>query len=384
MSILTTYILFDLVGIILILLGSVYLYFHWIYGHWERKGVFYIKPSFPFGNLENPVKRNYAIGFRFKQMYDEFKIQGHKYGGIYSVARPILLVQDPEIIRCILTKHFQNFTDRGLYSNEEVDPLSGHLFLLSGAKWRNLRIKLTPTFTSGKMKMMFSIMVECSNQLLKRVEYFEKNQIPVDIKEMLSCFTTDVIGSAAFGLECNSFKEDDAVFRRYGRKLLNPSSWEIIRATFVLSFPKLAGALGIKRMNMELEKFFMNTVKETVEYREKTKFTRNDFMQLLIDLKNNENGLTLSEIAAQTFVFFVAGFETSSSTMSFCLYELAINQEIQNKIRTEINQVLKEHNGNMTYDAVQEMKYLAQAVDGTCYKRLYLYDFLNYIVVICF
>ncbi|XP_023159272.1 probable cytochrome P450 6a14, partial [Ceratitis capitata] len=47
-------------------------------------------------------------------------------------------------------------------------------------------------------------------------------------------------------------------------------------------------------------------------------------------------GLTLLQMAAQAFVFFAAGFHTSSTTMSFCLYELAMNQAIQDKLREEI------------------------------------------------
>jgi cytochrome P450 family 6 len=48
---------------------------------------------------------------------------------------------------------------------------------------------------------------------------------------------------------------------------------------------------------------------------------------------------------AEAFVFLFAGYETSASTMSFALYELALHPEIQHSLRAEILQVLSEQDG---------------------------------------
>lgn len=68
-------------------------------------------------------------------------------------------------------------------------------------------------------------------------------------------------------------------------------------------------------------------------------------------------------IAAQAFGFFAAGYETSSNTIAFCLYELALNQEIQDKTRREVHNAIGD--GKLTYDAIQEMKYLDMVILGT-------------------
>ena len=60
----------------------------------------------------------------------------------------------------------------------------------------------------------------------------------------------------------------------------------------------------------------------------------------------------------------MAGFESSSSIISFSLYELALNPEVQNRVREEIKEVLKEHNNQVTYEAIPEMKYLDMVVNG--------------------
>lgn len=67
-------------------------------------------------------------------------------------------------------------------------------------------------------------------------------------------------------------------------------------------------------------------------------------MDILIKLKNqeriendeNSGPISVHEIAAQGFIFFLAGFETSSTTMTFALYELAMNQELQDRARIEM------------------------------------------------
>jgi cytochrome P450 family 6 len=86
----------------------------------------------------------------------------------------------------------------------------------------------------------------------------------------------------------------------------------------------------------------------------------------LIDTDEYGNcvGLSINSLAAQAFVFFIAGFETSSTTMTFCLYELSVNPDIQERLRAEIDAVLEKHDGKVSYEAVQEMNYLDKVVSG--------------------
>ena len=70
------------------------------------------------------------------------------------------------------------------------------------------------------------------------------------------------------------------------------------------------------------------------------------------------------EAAAQAYVFFMAGFQTSAGTIVHCLYELSMNQEIQEKTRTDIDDNLAKNNGVLTYDILQKMDYLNKVVCG--------------------
>ncbi|XP_033237686.1 probable cytochrome P450 6a14 [Drosophila pseudoobscura] len=70
-------------------------------------------------------------------------------------------------------------------------------------------------------------------------------------------------------------------------------------------------------------------------------------------------------MAAQPFGFFIAGFETSSSTISYCLYELAQHPDIQSRVREKIETVLQNvEGGGITCDALAQMSILERVLPG--------------------
>lgn len=353
----------------------------WKYKHWERHGVPYIASTFPGGNTPLLTQEK-SVGVIMKDWHDEFKSKGYKYGGTFIFAMPILTIVDLELIKLIMVKDFSNFMDRGLYYNERDDPISGNLLNIEGQRWKTLRNKLSPTFTSGKMKQMFQTLVDCSVPLKDAVTLAARNKQPIDVKDVFIRFTADVIGSCAFGIDCNSFKNEENPFAVYGKQVFEPPLMENLRTLFVFSFPTLSSLLRMRATPPDVSEFFWKLVKDTVTYREKNNFVRNDFLQLLIDLKNDdksEDKLTLWEIAAQAFIFFLGGYETSSTAGSFCMYELAVNQDVQDKLRKEIEEVLEKHGGKITYEATQEMKYTEQVINGK--NRLFNTIFCHKILI---
>jgi Cytochrome P450. len=71
---------------------------------------------------------------------------------------------------------------------------TGHLFNLEGHYWKGLRQKLTPTFSSGKLKFMFETMKACSEDLTVYLERNLRETYSVDVKILCECYTLDVIG----------------------------------------------------------------------------------------------------------------------------------------------------------------------------------------------
>jgi hypothetical protein len=85
--------------------------------------------------------------------------------------------------------------------------------------------------------------------------------------------------------------------------------------------------------------------------------------------------LTDQVLASNAFVFFIAGFETTSSTMSFLLLELAAHPDIQKRTRDEINEVLSQHNNELSSETIKDLHYLEMVISGKCicFLKLILY-----------
>ncbi|XP_049535736.1 probable cytochrome P450 6a14 [Anopheles darlingi] len=363
------------------LVSIAYLYIRSRHNYWKDNGVPYAPdPHFFFGHVKGQAQTRHGADIN-QELYNQFKKRNLPYGGISLFVMPSLIVVDPELVKTILVKDFNVFHDRGVFTNPKHDPFTGNLFGLEGNPWRLLRQKLTPTFTSGRMKQMFGTIWQVALEL---EQFMEDNhrQPDLEMKNILGRFTTDVIGTCAFGIECNTLKNPDSDFRKYGNKAFEVDAVRLMKIFFAASYPRIGRKLGVAITDYGVTKFFMNIVDETINFREQNDVKRNDFMNLLLQIKNkgkldDENGasvgkggvgLTREELAAQVFIFFLAGFETSSTTMNFCLYELVKNPDIQERLREEINRAIDENGGEVTYDVVMNMPYLDNVINETLRK----------------
>lgn len=208
------------------------------------------------------------------------------------------------------------------------------------------------------------------------------------MRDIFARYATNVIASVAFGLEIDCIKNPDCDFHKYSKRIFEPALRNIMRIYGVIMMPKLSKLLGTRFVDKDIGDFMIDVVRQNAEYREKNDVIRKDFFQLLMQLRNtgkvnddddwsakansDEKSITLEEISEHAFAFFIGGFESSSSTMSFCLYELATHPGIQQKVYEEITDVLRRHNGKLTYDSVTDMKYMDCCLHG---KNFYLDSF---------
>lgn len=133
---------------------------------------------------------------------------------------------------------------------------------------------------------------------------------------------------------------------------------------FTIMYPDQANRLGIRKHSKEVEDFFIDVVEQTIQFRLARNENRNDFLQLLMDAE-----LTTNEIAALSFDFLSAGYSDSTSILSYCIYELSMNADIQVKARKEIESVLEKYKGELTHDAVNEMDYCKLVIKGNLLQK---------------
>lgn len=360
--------------ILCVALAIYFLYYYYTstkFDFWKNRGVQGPKPTFFFGNFKDLILRRTSFADFFKNLYDEFPDE--PMVGFFIRNEPALLVTDIDLLRDVMIKDFTNFTDRGIRVSEKVEPFSQNLLNLEHARWRPLRIKLSPTFTSGRLKEMFHLLLESGRFLEKYMETISSKNEPVEVRDITAKFTTNVIGSCAFGLDIDVFTDGDNEFLRRGKELFELNTWRKIKATIRDTLPWLYDLLAPIMRDKELNDFYLNLFMDTIKYRKTNNIVRHDFVDLLREIKENPEKvgdfeMTDELIVAQAFIFFIAGFETSSTTMSHALYELALNPQIQDKLREEICLELKKSDGVITYENLKDMKYLHKVFQETLRK----------------
>ncbi|XP_037782395.1 probable cytochrome P450 6a14 [Penaeus monodon] len=359
-----------------------------IYSFWEMRGVTGPKPVWIIGNMYARLRPTHSMAEFDQMLYERYG--GKRYCGYYEFTQPCLMVGDPELLKHVMVKDFDHFTDRSFVTFNE--PVMDHMLLgLKGKVWKAVRSVMTPTFSSGKIKQTLQLVKDCAKNL---VVYFdkelEKGSSTFEMKDVYGMFTMDTIASIAFGVNSDSLNNTQDEFSAAAARFFSPPPrWKRPIMFFQFLWPQIAKALRLNVIDRTPIHFFTKVVSDTIRYRLENNLRRSDFLQLLLDARlqeqtnnNKGNGSTdinskkasnevLNElvITAQCVLFYIAGYDTTATTLSFLSYCLALHPSIQQKCMEEIEEVLRRHKGEITYEALQEMTYLDMVFAETL--RLY-------------
>ncbi|XP_075538298.1 cytochrome P450 3A31-like isoform X1 [Dermacentor variabilis] len=307
--------------------------------------------------------------------------------GFFNGAAPFLLVKDVDLLKKVLIEDFQVFPDRGNIMGVLPAPINPEalVFVASVHRWKSLRGAISPAFTTSKLTQAFKVFETSSEALADIVGKQRAVDRSVDAMLLLRRYALDTILKAGFGIDMGVQKAEPGGF------------WDKL----TLESSRLFDSLGLQGITLlanclpELQPLFVwlatvttwctdmfvALVKDLVEpvierRREMNSNKACDILQVL--LKSEEvdaaagnqvhNRLSRAEILVNACVLVSAGLDSTVHTVVSALYSVATHMDIQERLRKEIHDILKEE-GQLTYHAVGRMKYLGMVVKES--MRLY-------------
>ncbi|CAL7948655.1 unnamed protein product [Xylocopa violacea] len=291
-----------------------------------------------------------------------------RYFGVMDFATPTVVIKDPELIKEIGVKSFEHFPNHRSFVTEEMDPVFGkNLFSLKDDRWKIMRNTLSPSFTNSKMKFMFNLVSNCSHEFVNYLYDHPDCCSMVEAKNIFTRYTNDVIATVALGISVNSLKDPDNELYKKGIDVSTFSGiFRLMKFMLFRLNPRLTRMVGFRFLSRATSRFFWNLISETVKTRREQRIIRPDMIHLLMQARDS-NETTSSEgniddIVAQAFIFFLAGFDTVSTVMCHAIYELALHQDVQERLREEVDRYLFEENGEISYESLSKMEYMEMVI----------------------
>ncbi|CAL1286967.1 unnamed protein product [Larinioides sclopetarius] len=285
-----------------------------------------------------------------------------KYGdvvGYFGGEVPHVVVKDLELLKQILIKDFEVFCNRPF--GIDVPPYNKSLLGLKGKRWKEVRTILTPTFSSGKIKLMTEIVnkkVDITMDIVTKKA--ESNEI-FDMYEIVQGLTLDIIADCALAMKTHCQENPEDVFLSSVKDSFKYANNSAIK--FAMMFPFVADFMVFFNKFMtagQMTTLVMDSVNKAIsERRNNPEIKSLDLLQLMLDNREDEekkaSGMTDEEILANAFIFLIVGFDTTANALAFIFYLLIKHPDIQERLYKEISEV-----EDASYSNIQSLQYLDQ------------------------
>lgn len=341
----------------------------WLYAHqkWQilkRYGIPHTPPEFfKLGHLLNFIKLK----------PESFRTPLDSVRGYYLGFNPVTMISDPEILRQIMIKELPTFpkhTPQTFYYGRE---LNNGLIIVDGDQWKRIRMTLTPTFSSSKLKSVLPILNECIESAMKNLRdkisggrSFDVHGVDEFGKISLAC-----ICSFAFSTNIESQQVEATTMAKEFFNVSRVGNPYAFLYFFIPGSRWLFKYFDCSIFSSAARKYFHNLIETVVQLRKTHNVQRSDLLHLMLSVEKSEaeiksnplrKGLTRLEIEGQSLTMLLAGYETTSNSMNFLAYHLCTHLELQEKLRQEILRVLSLHDNKMSLEALRDMKYLEMCI----------------------
>ena len=252
--------------------------------------------------------------------------------------RSILLINDPDIARDILTDPLECFPKNDLMVGA-LEPLVGDsIFVSSGERWRRQRAMIDPAFSHMRINTAFSSMAAAVDDYEQTLDARAASGESFSLDLAMSELTADVICRTIFSSTLKSQTAHD-VFESFGefersvasvslRQLIFGKPWADVRQP-----ERVLDAC--ERIRRHIGDLLDPRLAEGAE-------RRDDIVSAVIDARDSETGkgFTREELIDQMGVFFLAGHETTASVLTWIFYILAARPEVAKRLREEVETVV--------------------------------------------
>jgi len=365
------------------------------FDHWHKLGVPFKPGKFPWGSVDFlKVKKNSAL--HQLDMCNQFKDE--KFFGFFMFGKPVLMVNDVELVKHIKVKDFSHFVDsqnedlvNAIRRGGDLDTLfNRNITSAKGDEWKDVRSSLTPIFTSGKMKHMLKFVVDVSRRLFTEMEK-QVDQGEFELKELTGRFSLDALASCAFGLDFDSFGGVASnAFVEHAADVFKQDIWTLIfTLKFIPGVSRIFEVLNINVQKPKSVKFFKDIVTQTLKQRSESGQRRNDMIDMMLDIMNERDkeevegdmdqyhqdmkfshkkkrNLTENDIISNLIILLIVGYDTTGMTLAFILYALAENPDVQDKLQQEVDEAWEDAGGSFPdYSKVQGLSYCEMVIMET-------------------
>ncbi|XP_055303436.1 probable cytochrome P450 6a13 [Sitodiplosis mosellana] len=349
-------------ALLILVTTLVYVYVKWRYTYWSKLGVPYPEPVFFFGNVLEAFTMSSHISSLCEKWYNNYPT--YPYTGYYKLLNPAINLRDPDLIKDVLIKDHFSFHDNEQHFNKRFDSLMMHNpFVASNDSWRKGRTVLTPLLTLLKVKSFHPSIVDSCEKLTNYLRTLPPNE-DVEAKSLIARFATQNVMRCLFSLDTKCFTETKNEFLDLGTNIFKPTSWSGIKLMIMSICPMLRDIMPFGFVPAYVGEWFRCFVKELKEERLKSEQHQQDFLQMLLSSVDKYD-INEAELAGYALAMFVDSYETSSGVLGFAIYELARNPDIQERLYEEITDVLAKYDGEFTFEALHEMKYLENVIYET-------------------
>ncbi|MBI4747359.1 MAG: cytochrome P450 [Acidobacteria bacterium] len=289
--------------------------------------------SFPPGPRRTFPGGNY-LAFQRDPLHF-FKNLSDKYGDLAHVRlgmEDVIVVNNPEYIKEILVTNHQNFTkSRGL---ERAKNLLGEGLLTSEGDFHRRQRRLSqPAFHRDRIASYGKVMVE---RALQMRETWQEG-VPIDVAQEMMHVTLAIVAKTLF--DANVDSEADEI----GEALT--TSLELFVKFMVMPFGELIQKLPLpanKRFAKAKERLDA-TIYRIIEERRKMVEDRGDLLSMLLlaqDAEGDGTGMTNEQLRDEVLTLFLAGHETTANALTWTLYLLSQNPEVEAKLQAEVDAIL--------------------------------------------